>query len=96
MTEPIKPSEVKSIKPSEVVETFNELIQKYWNGEEAVIKQREAVDIICEKMNCNEKHLLDNKLLDIEQLYRDAGWRVEYHKPGYNENPFPNYFKFTK
>lgn len=27
-----------------------------------------------------------NKWLDIEDIYREQGWRVDYDKPAYNEN----------
>lgn len=35
------------------------------------------------------------RLLDVEELYRASGWKVEYDKPAYCED-FEAYFKFSK
>ena len=36
-----------------------------------------------------------NKWLDVEEVYRKAGWKVEYDKPGYCED-YEAYFVFEK
>ena len=97
MIEPIKPEEVKATatKPDEVIETFNELIKKYWDGERAVVPQREAVKMITERMGIDDKEIYRRRYLDIEFVYLRAGWKVEYDKPGYNENPYPAKFTFS-
>ena len=95
MTEPIRPQDIKSIKPDEVIEVFNELIQKYWDGTQARFRQDEAVKLVSTKMNKAPKFLFDHHYLDIEDLYRQSGWMVEYDKPGYNES-YPPTFTFSK
>lgn len=97
MTEPIKPEEVEfsATKTDEVIQVFNELIQKYWDGTQARFKQDEAVGLITERMGQKPGFLFENKYLDIEHLYRRAGWKVEYDKPGYNES-YPATFTFSK
>lgn len=96
MTEPIKPKDVKlsATKPDEVLEVFNELIQRYWDGTQARIKQEEAVALISTRMKISTKVVFENKYLDIEYLYRRAGWVVEYDKSGYNES-YPPTFTFS-
>lgn len=96
MTEPITPDEVKvALKPDEVTQVFNELIQKYWNGSEATIKQDEIAKLIAKRMGISEKDLFDKHYLDIEELYRQNGWVVVYDKPAYNES-YPPIFTFSK
>ncbi len=92
--QPIKPSEVKSIKPNEVLQAFNELIQEHWEGERACVKQDYAADLISKKLNISKEKVFEKKYLDVEEIYRDAGWKVTYNKPGYNENWYPAYFIF--
>lgn len=94
MIQPIKPKDVKSTKPDEVIEVFNELIQKYWDGTQARFKQDEAARLISAKMEKSTKYLYENHYLDIEDLYRQAGWTVEYDKPGFNES-YPATFTFS-
>jgi len=97
--EPIKPSEVVEVKkkmlPYEVIECFNELIAEKWNGQSATIKQTEAANRIAEQMGVDTQHLYDRGYMDIEDIFRAAGWVVEYDKPGYNET-YPAAFEFRK
>ncbi len=99
---PISPNEIGALKaktlPSEVIEAFNELIVKNWSGACAIIKQDEIVKLICAKLKIKPKDrqdVYDNHYLDVEDLYRAEGWRVEYDKPGYNET-YEAFFKFRK
>lgn len=39
--------------------------------------------------------IFDNHWLDIEDIYREQGWKVKYDKPGYNEESFKPYFEFS-
>lgn len=93
---PISPDDVKSIKPWQVIETFNELIQEYWDDNQARIKVEEAVDIIAAKMGIDKSQIYHKHYLDIEPTYYEAGWDVTYHKPDYDEREFEPYFIFTK
>ena len=90
MTAPIKPSEVVSKKastiPKVVIETFNELIARHWNGATSTFKMQEAEILICSKLDCEPKYLYENHYMDIEDIYRAEGWAVYFDKPGYNES----------
>jgi hypothetical protein len=97
-SKPITPIEVVSLKetliPNEVFDAFNELIAKKWNGRSATIKQNEVVKLITGKMQLQDDSILyDNHWLDIETVYREAGWVVSYDKPAYNES-YEATFKF--
>lgn len=84
---PIIPDEVVHVKqqiiPDGVFQAFNELIAAGWNGTQSVVLQREAIAKIGDALN---KPDFPIGYLDIEDIYRAAGWRVEYYTPGYNED----------
>lgn len=92
---PISPNEIGKAKASrisdDVIEAFNELIAKHWNGKSATIKQDEVIQLILKKRanmgkESNRRDIFENKELDIEDLFRAEGWQVEYDKPGFNES----------
>lgn len=98
----IKPLSAKDVKqvitfPEAVIESFNELIQKKFDGRQAVIKQKDVVEIILSKMpeGTKSQDLIDNHWLDVEDVYRKAGWQVEFDKPAYYET-YDASFTFTK
>lgn len=97
---PISPNEVvekkQEIFPGEVIGCLNHLIAKNWDGHKSVILQVEIVEQICEVMKIEKVKVYDNNYLEIEDIYRDQGWCVEYDKPGYNEVYYPPSFTFTK
>lgn len=88
--------------PDEVIEVFNDLIAKHFNGVYATFMQEEAVKLILKKfarkpemaMVTRDK-IFDDKWLDVEDIYRQAGWDVEYDKPAFNES-YPASFTFAK
>jgi len=93
---PITPAEVtdKKLKviPDGVIEAFNELIAENWDGHFSAFTQKAVTQRIKEKM----KHQsFDIKWLDVEPIFEEIGWRVEYDKPGYNES-YPAAFTFEK
>lgn len=103
---PIRPQDVNKAKmkiiPSVVFEVFNDLIALHFNGKKSVIRQDTVVNRIVDLYN--QRHPFDmidqswvytNHWLDIEDAYREAGWKVYYDKPGYNET-YPATFEFTK
>lgn len=94
---PITPDEVKRTVPEEVIDVWNALIQDAWDGQQAIISQTKAVTVIALHMNLcgNPGAVARNGYLDIECIYRDAGWVVNYDKPGYNESYTPT-FTFRK
>lgn len=106
VVKPISPKDVSSQKtkliPSVVFEVFNELIALNFSGKSSVVRQDVAADrivILYNKRNefhtIDKRYVYDNNWLDIEDSYRDAGWKVYYDKPGYNET-YPATFEFTK
>jgi len=85
---PIKPCEVakgkKMVFPDEVLESFNELISQRFSGDSATIQQKDVVKLMIKK-GLARKEIFANGWLDVEEVYRSVGWKVEYDKPGYNE-----------
>lgn len=97
--------------PDFVIETFNDLIVKNMRHDSSRVTQKEAVEALVRKMMVSTSNSLDedsdskvtlftNQIfdegyLDVEPIFREAGWDVEYDKPGYNES-YGAYFIFTK
>jgi hypothetical protein len=96
--QPIRPEDVVSEKekflPDAVLNSFNELIAKNWNGESAVVQQEDVVALMIDK-GLNRGEIFSNRWLDVEEVYRSVGWVVEYEKPGYNETG-NSYFTFKR
>ena len=96
---PIKPSEVSAKKieslPAKVFQVFNRLIGESWNGYSATVMQGVAADMVAEALRLTRGEVFDRHLLDVEDAYREAGWYVEYDKPGYNES-YEASFRFTR
>jgi len=104
MSGPIKPSDVVELKrkvviPEKVFDAFNELIAKYWTGSSARFTQDEVMRLVLKKFartnNVTRRSVYDNRWLDVEPIYREAGWKVVYDRPGYNESYEPT-FAFSK
>jgi hypothetical protein len=88
---PISPSEVAGLKatllPDEVIEAFNELIAKNASNGRSEFTQSTVVSLILKKLpGWTKAQLHAERCLDVEDIYRAAGWKVEYDKPGYNED----------
>lgn len=88
---PITPAEARKKAetsiPQEVIEAVNELIaEKIGNGRYVTLLQKEVVNRICKKMpTVSAQILFDKHWLDFEDVFRRAGWQVEYDKPAYCE-----------
>lgn len=97
---PISPHEVvgkkKSLLPDEVLDAFNELIAEHFSGRSSKFEQSKVIDRILEKFHhkLEKDELFKNHWLDVEDVYRESGWIVEYDKPGYNES-YAATFKFS-
>lgn len=95
---PIRPSEIDSEKtktfPDAVFEAFNELITQNFENGSAVVRQDKVVTLMVKK-GLDSSEIFDKGWLNIEDVYRKAGWRVEYDSPGYNEN-YPATFTFER
>jgi hypothetical protein len=48
-----------------------------------------------EKCNRQRDKIFNDKLLDVEPIFRDAGWTVIFDKPAYNES-YSSTFEFKK
>lgn len=98
MIKPIKPSEIVQIIPEWVIAGANECIKEHYREltKESHFTQDELVDFILKNApeDVTSQTLFDNHWLDIEPIYRKAGWKVEYDKPGYCETYDAN-FTFT-
>jgi hypothetical protein len=88
-TAPIKPSDVTKIKkkvfPDEVFQAFNELIVQNFSGGSSTVKQDDVVAVMVKK-GLKLEAIFDNHWLDVEEIYREAGWKVVYDKPAYCES----------
>lgn len=102
---PIRPSEVgeqqKASIPAAVLEAFNELIAANYVNGSATVRQGDVVRLALRKMDGDgpfdpgEETRFNSKWLNVEEVFRDAGWTVTYDKPGFNESYEPT-FRFTK
>ena len=85
---PISPKDVNKTKPDsippDVIEAWNRLIESSWKGGKAVIIQGEITDILQQIMNVPSSVVYQRGWLDIENLYRDVGWKVTYIPPKRN------------
>jgi hypothetical protein len=93
---PITPDQVGAMKlqvmPSQVIEAFNQIIAEAYSSrsKSARLMQNKVVERIL--MLCADDHtvtedtIFDNNWLDVEILFEEAGWKVSYDKPGYNES----------
>jgi len=101
---PIRPEDVGKVKskkiPPLVIKAVNECIVNNWSDQKqnAEFTQNELVDEIITKYNgkINGDEIFNAGYLDIEPIFEKNGWKVEYDKPGYNENYYPATFTFTK
>lgn len=97
--QPITPSEAKvqynegRTLPDNVVACWNTLILARFDGRSAHVFLTDA--ILALEAATGEKRDTFNKRgwLDPEGLFRAAGWRVTFDKPGYNES-YDAYFIF--
>ena len=95
---PIKPGEATKRKvidfPDAVLESFNQLIAQNLSGTYSTVLERDVVALMVGK-GLNSDEIYKNHWLDVEGMYRAAGWKVTYDKPGYNES-YPASFEFSK
>ncbi len=96
---PVSPGEVEARKvaclPDGVIEAFNELIVERFSEGTAVVGQDAAVSRIVEKLGVERQAVFERGWLEIEGVYRKAGWHVLYDKPGYNET-YPATYTFSR
>lgn len=99
MVEPIRSENIAEAKekyfPDVVINTWNEIIAKKYSGGYAKILQDEIAALLVERLGMSRNEVFNNNFLDIEDLYRSYGWKVDYDKPGFNES-YPASFTFRK
>ena len=99
MTKPVTPQDIAAAKgarlPEESIDVFNDLIVRDFNGMAARVIQGEAAELIAERPGTTVEEVFRRGLLDVEEVYRAAGWSVSYDKPGFNET-YPAYFVFSR
>lgn len=95
-SKPIRPDEVVNLKkttiPDEVIDAFNELIARNFDGNSSTFRLSTVIELIVSK-GLISKEIHSNHWLDVEPVYREEGWLVEYDGPGYNES-YPATFTF--
>lgn len=105
----IKPNEVLAkvahAIPDYVIEVFNDLIKKSFNGYSATVKLEDAKVAVTQAIVRNNPEIphMDHSLarqfmeerryMDVEPVFRDAGWKVEFNKKCIGDN-FDSHFVF--
>jgi len=98
MVEIITPDEVRKSRkdyiPEVVFKEINNLIVEKFDGVESKVLQEEIIQRICnEETGLTSQKVFERHYLDIEDFYKEAGWKVTYDKPAYCEN-YKAYFIF--
>lgn len=79
--------------PDAVVETFNELLAKQFNGKTAKILEEDLLSAIKKKGLAIHEVREQNWLSQTRELYTEKGWKVSFNSPGWDDN-FKSYFYF--
>lgn len=92
MVKIISPAEAEKLKreriPGFVIESFNELLISNYNPNGTIILQEEVIIEIMNRSpdDISRNEIFDNGWIDVEPLFKENGWNVEYDKPGLGEN----------
>jgi hypothetical protein len=94
--------------PDYVFDAFNDLIAANFTAGDAVVLQKDVIALILAKanaglvgtiddsgLNLTRNEIFSKGYLNVEEVYREAGWQVEYDKPAYNES-YDASFTFRK
>ena len=80
--------------PDAVVETFNELLAKKFNGTSAMVTEKELLSSLLEK-GMQAKVVNEQRWLSqTKELYQTRGWKIYFKSPGWDDN-FDSYFHFS-
>lgn len=89
MVKPISPDEVVDQKkkdiPDIVMETWNSNIARNYTSGSSTIGLTDIKDALCAVTGKTRNEIYKLGYLDIEDVYRAAGWSVFYDTPAYNE-----------
>jgi hypothetical protein len=86
----IDEEKAKSFPPF-VIEAFNNLILKNWNGLVSYVHQEDVIEEIIKLGGIERRVIFDNNWLNIQSTYRREGWFVKYDK-----TPFVFLWEFRK
>lgn len=96
IVQPIRPEDVTALQleqfPPEVVQTFNTLIAENIAGGEAIVSQNDVIENLVLR-GLHRAQIYQKGWLNVEDMYRDAGWKVEYDRPGHDES-YQAFFRF--
>ena len=96
---PVTPEELSEAPersfPDEVIEAFNQLIRENYRNGGARFTFKQAASRIADRMRVPLSYVYVEKMLDVEEAFRKAGWQVVMDKPGYNES-YEGYWVFSK
>lgn len=94
---PLTPGDVAKQKgesfPDAVLEAFNETIAANCVDGYATFTVDEVVKLMVKK-GLKRDQIFARHWLDVEDIYRKAGWKVVFDQPGYNES-YQACFAFT-
>jgi hypothetical protein len=89
MIKPVTPNEARknfTYHPT-VVEAFNEVLIRNAHRSAITILQKDIIKLVKKKNpDLTSEYIFANQLLDIESLFEQYGWKVNYNKPAYNES----------
>lgn len=104
---PITPKEVKESRlnniPDEVILAVNRaLMSESVSGEvQITVMQSDLIEGIQAQFalagrEISKEEIFKNKYLNFEDIYKNAGWKISYDEPAYNENYYKPRFIFCK
>lgn len=95
--QPLPADQIDSSKPYEIPELvivlINNMLREVWDNGSAILFTKDIMQKLKLVFNKTEQEILQMHWLDIEPIYRKAGYNVEYIKPAYGEQG-DSYFKF--
>jgi hypothetical protein len=91
----VQQAKANKVFPDVVIEVFNEFIVKNMQGRRSKVYQNEVIQLIIDKTEglFGRQEIFAEKWLDVEDHFRNFGWKVTYDKPAYCESGEP-YFIF--
>lgn len=85
---PITPAQAKASKtfPDNVIDCWNAVIIEKLSGGSALVEQDYILNRLVASTDVPRAKVIENGWLDVEDVYRKAGWKVNYDKPGYDKS----------
>lgn len=98
---PFSPADAKrafenEVMPAAVINAVNELLTEHYESYSINLLKDDIIDRIIElDPKLDRQIIIDKNYLDFENIFREAGWNVEYNSPDYTES-FPQSFTFKQ